>query len=65
MKAVSDQQRKEFETLTRPLIEWLNANFSPHVHVMIWPTGASIASGIAGYSTDEFLRDDVSPKVSP
>lgn len=28
---LSDEQRHEFETVTKPVIEWLNKNCHPHV----------------------------------
>lgn len=40
---MTDQQRQEFEAVTRPVIEWLNANCHPHVTVVIEPTGAMLS----------------------
>lgn len=57
MKTLSNEQREEFEALTRPVIEWLNANFNPHVKVIVEVTGAELTTGVACYTTDDFIRD--------
>lgn len=57
MKVLSNKQYEEFVALTRPLIEWLNANCHPHVKVTVDPVGAELHEGVAAYMTDEFLRD--------
>jgi hypothetical protein len=54
---MNEQQQKEFESVTRPVIEWLNANWHPHVTVVITPTSAELSSGEIAYSTSEFVRD--------
>ena len=54
---MTDQQRQEFEAVTRPVIEWLNANCQPHVTVVIEPTGAMLSEGIIAYTTNDYLRD--------
>jgi len=51
------QQRKEFESVTRPVIEWLNANCCPHVTVVITPISAELSAGQIAYSTTEFVRN--------
>lgn len=47
------QQQKEFEALTRPVIEWLNNNCHPHVSVIVTPTNAELVEGVC--STGEIL----------
>lgn len=54
---LTDLQHAEFKVLTRPLIEWLNANFNPHVKVIVEVTGAELTTGVACYTTDDFIRD--------
>ena len=54
---MTDEQRQEFEAITRPVIEWLNANCHPHVTVVIEPTGAMLSEGILAYITHDYLRD--------
>lgn len=54
---MTEQQRKEFEAVTRPVIEWLNANIHPHVTVVISPTSAELSEGTIAYTTYDYLRD--------
>lgn len=51
------RRRKEFETITRPVIEWLNANCHPHVMVVIEPTSAVLSEGTIAFTTNDYLRD--------
>lgn len=53
----TEPQRQEFEAVTRPVIEWLNANCHPHVTVVIKPTCAELSEGTIVYSTEDYLRD--------
>jgi len=55
--AQPEQERKEFESVVRPVIEWLNAHWHPHVTVVITPTSAELSVGEIAYSTTEFIRD--------
>ena len=55
--AQQEQERKEFESVVRPVIEWLNAHWHPHVTVVITPTSAELSVGEIAYSTTEFIRD--------
>lgn len=57
MKTISNEQREEFEALTRPVIEWLNANFNPHVKVIVEVTGAELTAGVVGFKTEAYLLD--------
>lgn len=52
-----NELNKEFHDLAKPLIEWLNKNFHPHVTVVITPTTAEVLEGAVGFTTDEFIRD--------
>ena len=54
---MTEQQRQEFEAVTRPVIEWLNANCHPHVTVVIEPTRAELSEGTIAYTTNDYLRD--------
>lgn len=48
-----NQQQQEFEALTRPVIEWLNKNWNPHVAVIVSTTHATLFTGkISHYTTD-------------
>lgn len=42
---LTDQQRAEFETLSRQLIKWLNDNCHPHHTIIITPTNAELLEG--------------------
>lgn len=55
--SMSEQQHKDFESVTRPVIEWLNANFHPHTHVVIDLTSAELSEGVIAYTTTDHLRD--------
>ena len=53
----AEDQKAEFEAITRPVIEWMNANFNPHVTVVIGPTSAVLSEGAIAYTTHDYLRD--------
>jgi len=40
-------QREEFETVSKPLIKWLNENCHPHVSVIITTTSSELLEGMA------------------
>jgi len=52
-----DWKRKEFETLAKPLIKFLNDNFHPHHTAVFTPTSAEILEGQIAFYTEEFLHD--------
>lgn len=47
----------EFEAITRPVIEFINQNYHPHVTVVIDPTSAVLSEGSIAYTTNDYLRD--------
>ena len=53
---LTEQQRVEFEALTRPVIEWLNKNCHPHVSEVIEPTSAELSEGVAAIHTNDYIR---------
>ncbi|MCK5132090.1 MAG: hypothetical protein KAR40_08070 [Candidatus Sabulitectum sp.] len=55
----TEEQRKEFEEVVRPLIEWLNVpeNAHPHCHVVVDSTHAELSEGICCFSTEDYLKD--------
>lgn len=57
MTTREDTKRQEFEALTRPVIEWLNRNYHPHVTVVIDTTSAELLEGSIAYTTNDYLRD--------
>lgn len=54
---LTEQQRKYFEAVSRPLIQWLNENCHPHVHAIVEPTRAELLEGVCAYPAPEYLRD--------
>lgn len=55
---LTDLQHAEFKVLTRPLIEWLNANFNPHVTVTVDVLSAELNQGVTVFSIEEeYSRD--------
>lgn len=54
---MTEEQRQAFEAITRPVIEWLNANCHPHVTVVITPTSAELREGTIAYTTTDYVRD--------
>lgn len=53
---LNEQERREFEAVTRPVIEWLNKNCHPHVSVVIEPTRAELLESVASYPTNDYVR---------
>lgn len=51
-----DEERVEFEKVTRPVIEWLNKNCHPHVTVVIDPTSAELSECVAAINTHDYVR---------
>jgi hypothetical protein len=53
----TQEQLREFETITRPVMEWLNRNCHPHVTVIIEPTRTQLLEGICAYPTVYYVQD--------
>lgn len=53
----NEEQRKEFEEKVRPVIEFLNENCHPHVHVVVDCTHAELSEGVCAFTTDDYIRD--------
>lgn len=49
---MNEDLRKEFESLTKPLNEWLQKNFSPHCKVVVSFDGAEVHERIMGVPYD-------------
>lgn len=56
MMIMTSKQREEFESLSRPLIKFLNDNCHPHVLVIVTPTKAELTESVC--STGE-IKDYV------
>ena len=54
---LSDHQKSELETVSRPLIKWLNDNCHPHIKVIINSNRAELVEGIFTFRTDDYIKD--------
>ena len=54
---LNDEQKKEFEVLTRQLIMFLNKNCHPHTKIIIDNTSAELCEGCLSLETQEYLKD--------
>jgi hypothetical protein len=54
---ITEEKRKEFEELGKPLIKFLNDNFHPHVTVVVTPTGIELLEGVCASPVTEFVKD--------
>jgi len=54
---MTEEKRKEFEEITKPIMKWLNDNFHPHAQINITTTHCEMLFGEASYTTDEFVQD--------
>ena len=54
---LNEDQQKEFEEKTRPVIEFLNNSCHPHTHVVISADHAELSEGVYAYPTEDYLKD--------
>jgi hypothetical protein len=54
---LNDEQQKKLEELSRPVIEWLNDNFHPHVAVVITPASTELCEGVFYCPIDDYVKD--------
>lgn len=54
---IIEEQHREFEELTRPLMKWLNENCHPHVTVIVSTTSAELTEGVCAIHTNDYVRD--------
>ena len=55
---MNEEQRKSFDEVARPLIQWLCENVNPHHTVIVTPTGAELLSGaISTGRVLDYLKD--------
>lgn len=52
-----EEVQKEFEALTRPLIDFLNREGHPHMSIIVDTTGAEMVEGVRCFKTEDYLRD--------
>lgn len=53
----TEEQKKEFEKVSRPLIEFMNKNCHPHVSTIVDCTHAEILEGVCSFSTNDYIKD--------
>lgn len=54
---LTEEQRKSFEEVARPLIKWLNENCHPHSIVEVTPVSAEVFESVTTCVTSEFIKD--------
>ena len=54
---LTDEQRKEFQTISKQMIKWLCHNCHPHVSVIIDCIHSELLEGIAVIHTEEYFKD--------
>ena len=54
---MNEEQRKQFEALARPMMQWLNENCHTHTHVIIDNTSAELSEGVLAFKTTEYVKD--------
>lgn len=54
---MTEEQRKQLEELTLPLIKFLAENCHPHTKLIIENNSAELVEGVVAFTTDEFLKD--------
>jgi hypothetical protein len=56
--SLTNEQQKDFETLCRPVMQFLNNNFNPHVTVTITPISAELVERIISTGTIlDYVKD--------
>jgi len=54
---MTEEQQKEFEKLTNPLIKFINDHGHPHMTIIIDNSSAELLSGEMCHRTEEFWKD--------
>lgn len=54
---LTEDQRAEFEAVTRPLIKFLNDNCHPHVSVVVDNARAELSEGVCMFRTEDYWKD--------
>ena len=56
---LTEEQRKEFEKIVKPVMEYLSNPeiFHPHIKIIIDSTSAELVEGLSSVHTDEFIKD--------
>jgi hypothetical protein len=54
---LTEQQQKELESVSRPLIEWLNKNCHPHVTAIVEPGRVELLEGVCSIPIEDYIPD--------
>jgi hypothetical protein len=54
---IVEDNAKRLEELARPLIQWLNETYHPHVTVIVTPVGVELVEGICSVPVTDYIRD--------
>lgn len=54
---LTEEQRKEFEKASRPLMKFLGANFHPHVAVIVDYSSSEILESSGAFKTEDYVQD--------
>lgn len=54
---LTEEQRQEFEALSRPLIKFLNDNCHPHVTVLVTPGSVELVEGVVSIPITDYIKD--------
>lgn len=54
---MTTEQTKKLEELARPMIEFLNDEFHPHVQVIIEPGGVKLTQDITFIPITDYIKD--------
>jgi len=52
---INEQQRREFEVASRPLMEWLSKNCHPHVKVIVDYSRSEMLEVIVNFPTEDYI----------
>lgn len=53
----TEEQRKELEVLSRPLIKWMNDNCHPHTEIRIDHLSAELLEGVCAIRVTDYIKD--------
>ncbi len=54
---LTEEQRKELEAVSRPLVQWLNDNCHPHVKVITDCSRVQLLEGVAQVIIEDYIKD--------
>lgn len=54
---MTEEKRKQFEDIVKPIIKWMAENLHPHTTIIIDSNSAELLEGQCAITTNEFLID--------